>query len=152
MSKSSGNNETINKNMRVSNSSLVAVLLAGSLLTSHSMARAAETATKADKPKMTAPAAAPANSKDRVDRLAERMSLTAEQKAKLRPLYQEEADKVKAEMQRSEAEWNRIRAEFKNEVKQSGILTDAQYAEWLALQARGTAKTSQAAEPKAAKP
>jgi hypothetical protein len=80
------------------------------------------------------------------------MSLTAEQKAKLRPLYQEEADKVKAEMQRSEAEWNRIRAEFKSKVKQSGILTDAQYAEWLALQARGTVITSKSAQPEAAKP
>jgi hypothetical protein len=152
MSKNLGNNEIINKNMRISNSSFGAVLLAGSLFTCHSIACAAETATKADKPKMKAQAAAPANSKDRVDRLAERMSLTAEQKAKLRPLYQEEADRVKAEMQRSEAEWNRIRAEFKNKVKQSGILTDAQYAEWLALQARSTAKTSKPAEPEAAKP
>ena len=142
----------MNKNMRISNSGLLAVLLAASLLAYHSIACAAETATKADKPKMKAQAAAPAGSKDRVDRLAERMSLTAEQKEKLRPLYQEEADKVKAEMQRSEAEWNRIRAEFKNKVKLSGILTDAQYAEWLALQARGTLKASKPAEPGAAKP
>ena len=136
-----------------SNASLGVVLLAGSLLAFHSIARAAEeNTTKADKPKMTAPVAAQANSKDRVDRLAERMSLTAEQKEKLRPLYQEEADKLKAEMQRSEAEWNRIRAEFRNKVKQSGILTDAQYAEWLTLQARGTTRTAKPAEPEAAKP
>ena len=138
--------------MRVSNSSMAAVLLAGSFLTSHPIARAAETATKADKPKTSAQASAPANSKDRVDRLAERMSLAAEQKEKLRPLYQEEADKVKAEMQRSEAEWNRIRAEFKSKVKQSEILSDVQYAEWLALQSRGTITTSKPAEPEAAKP
>jgi acetyl-CoA carboxylase alpha subunit len=119
-------------------------LLAGTLAVSNSITLAADANTTTAEPKATAKAAALAKSKDRVARLAQKMKLTAEQMEKLKPIYLGETEKLRQETQQSLAARTKIREDFRTEVKESKILTDDQYVQWLAMQTKATKPASKA--------
>lgn len=114
---------------------LAALVAAGSLMVGTSPARAAEKAAKRERPARTSVA------QDRLQQMAEQLNLTADQKEKIKPILQEEAEKLKTirrdtnltpEQKREKA--RELRAEIANKLKP--ILTPEQLQKW---QKRGPA-------------
>lgn len=113
----------------------VAAVVAAGLMIGALPARAAEKAAKRERPAKTSVA------QDRLQQMSEQLNLTAEQKEKIKPILQEEAEKMKAirgdtsltpEQKREKAK--ELRTELANKLKP--ILTPEQFQKW---QKRGPA-------------
>jgi hypothetical protein len=136
--------------------SLVTALLLGSFALSNPVAHAAGTTNQTAKAK--AAAKVPATAQARVDKLAVKLKLTPEQKAKLLPIFQEEIDKRVEIDKRNLApqirltEREKVRLDFLAKIKDSGVLTDAQYTQWLALQPKPAKTKATTVKPKTVNP
>jgi len=135
----------------------IVALLAGGLAITGLIALAQTTSTnQTAKPKATAKTpttpAAPASAQTRANRVATKLKLTPDQKAKLVPIFQEEIDKRAEVTKRRQAERDQIFQDFLTKIKTSGILTDAQYTNFLALETPASPTPPKAAAPKPTTP
>lgn len=112
----------------------LAVVAAGTLITSAFAAEEKEATKPKDKPAAGEPAARP-RPKPQIDQMAETLKLTDDQKTKLRPILQEQQKKVREIQQDTSLEraqkaekTKEIRTTYAGKIKE--ILTPDQYATW----------------------
>lgn len=137
----------INKsnNMRITRIHIILTLTAGSLLLLHPLARAADPSES--RPKATRKAdraSAPARGANMMQRYTQQLNLTPDQQEKLQPILQQENEKRRELIGKSELSQEarreamlKLRAETDQKVKNSKILTSEQWVKWQEL--RGTA-------------